>query len=145
MALKRLQKEYMGLMKRADFPFGTMEPTDRPLVWKMFLNGPEDTPYNGYKFELELQFPDVYPSKPPAVKFITPIYHVNVNSNYHICLDLFNDWRPTDTLTTVFMALNNLLCEPNFSSAYNSIACKLTREQYDREVARWAQSHAIKR
>ena len=46
MALKRLQREYTELLK-SPIPFGTIELTNNPLVWKAYLNGPEDTPYDG--------------------------------------------------------------------------------------------------
>ena len=53
--------------------------------------GPEDSPYSGGVFFLNINFPTDYPFKPPKVNFITRIYHPNINSNGSICLDILKD------------------------------------------------------
>ena len=49
--------------------------------WRIIMEGPEDTPYEGGIFELFIEFINEYPSKPPNIRFITPIYHCNINSS----------------------------------------------------------------
>ena len=46
--------------------------------WTAFIHGPIDTPYQNFKFKLELKFDDNYPIKAPGVRFTSPIYHPNV-------------------------------------------------------------------
>ena len=48
--------------------------------WKATLLGPKDSSYKGGLFYLELLFPEEYPNKVPEIRFLTPIYHINVNS-----------------------------------------------------------------
>ncbi|KAI8867485.1 hypothetical protein GQ42DRAFT_126667, partial [Ramicandelaber brevisporus] len=43
--------------------------------------GPDDTPYAGGHFDLDITIPETYPNEPPHVKFVTPIYHMNIDEN----------------------------------------------------------------
>ena len=62
--------------------------------------GPEDSPYTGGVFFLNIHFPTDYPFKPPKVTFVTRIYHPNINSNGGICLDILKDqWSPALTIS----------------------------------------------
>lgn len=52
------------------------------------ITGPEDSPYEDGVFELDLSVTSRYPFEPPKLRFITPIYHPNIDSTGRICLDL---------------------------------------------------------
>ena len=54
------------------------------------IEGPADSPYEGGRFRLEVSIPSRYPFEPPSVRFLTPIYHPNIDSAGRICLDLLN-------------------------------------------------------
>ena len=41
--------------------------------------GPQDTPYDGGKFIVNIDFSDNYPFKAPKVKFVTKIFHPNID------------------------------------------------------------------
>jgi ubiquitin-conjugating enzyme E2 D len=61
--------------------------------------GPEESPYTGGVFFLNIHFPTDYPFKPPKISFVTRIYHPNINSNGGICLDILKDqWSPALTI-----------------------------------------------
>ena len=76
--------------------------------------GPEESPYNGGVFFLDIHFPADYPFKPPKVSFTTRIYHCNINSNGGICLDILKDqWSPALTISKVLLSVCSLLTDPN--------------------------------
>jgi ubiquitin-conjugating enzyme E2 D/E len=48
--------------------------------WLVVLDGPADGVYAGGTFFVALDFTDRYPFVPPAVTFLTRIYHSGVNA-----------------------------------------------------------------
>eukprot|EP00960_Hanusia_phi_P025236 741327-Hanusia_phi.AAC.2 len=84
------------------------------------VQGPTGTPYEGAVFEVgdQLQVPDRYPFEPPKVRFITPIYHPNIDTGGRICLDILNmppkgQWKPALNLSTVLTSIQLLVSDPN--------------------------------
>ena len=53
-----------------------------------FCLGPEGSPFEGGVFKLELFLPEDYPMSAPKVRFITKIYHPNIDKLGRICLDI---------------------------------------------------------
>ncbi len=114
----RMKKELQMLSK--DPPFGVScwlkEGTLDCLEAK--LQGGQDTPYKGGIFKLEINIPDRYPFEPPQVKFLTKIYHPNIDTAGRICLDLLKSlpqgtWKPVQSISTVLQSIQLLLAEPN--------------------------------
>lgn len=76
----RLSKELSDLEKRP--PWGITcfpEKEDNLDELRVFMNGPKNTPYSRGVFKLSVSIPERYPFVPPLVKFITPIYHPNID------------------------------------------------------------------
>lgn len=66
--------------------------------------GPVNTPYEGGTFTVQYKIPDNYPFRPPTIRMITPIYHMNIstpNQNIHISDLLDDSWAPLYTLVIV--------------------------------------------
>jgi len=91
-AIKRINKELQDLGK--DPPAGcSAGPIDESdlYTWQASIVGPDDSPYAGGVFFLNIHFPTDYPFKPPKITFSSKIYHPNINSNGSICLDILKD------------------------------------------------------
>jgi len=69
----------------------------------------------GGKFKVELVFPISYPFTPPKFKFITPIYHPNIDDQGAVCLSLLKEgeWKPSTRVVTVLEGIIGLLIAPN--------------------------------
>jgi ubiquitin-conjugating enzyme E2 T len=69
-------------------------------------------------FELEITVPDRYPFEPPQMRFLTPIYHPNIDDAGRICLDLLKmpphgAWKPSLNIASLLVSIQLLMAEPN--------------------------------
>ena len=84
------------------------------------------------------QFTEDYPNKPPAVRFLSHIFHPNVYGDGKICLDILqNQWSPIYDIAAILTSIQSLLSDPNPASPANSEASNLferDRREYNRRV-----------
>merc|ERR1711885_30820 len=111
------------------------------------MGGPDDSPYVGGVFFLNIHFPTDYPFKPAKITFTTRIYHPNINSNGSICLDILKDqWSPALTISRVLLSISSLLTDPNpedplvpeIAQIYKS-----DRNKYEATAKEWTRKYAM--
>ncbi|KAD6794440.1 hypothetical protein E3N88_05336 [Mikania micrantha] len=113
---------------------------DNMRYFNVMILGPTQSPYEGGVFKLELFLPEEYPMAAPKVRFLTKIYHPNIDkvclscvlfvSSFEflmfvskcrfsvqlgrICLDILKDkWSPALQIRTVLLSIQALLSAPN--------------------------------
>lgn len=104
-------------------------------------------------FKCHLHFPKEYPLRPPRMKFITEIWHPNIEKNGDVCISILHEpgddkwgyekaserWLPVHTVETILISVISMLADPNDESPANVDAAKEWRESYPefkRKVAR---------
>ena len=112
--LKRINKELEEIEKEPPSNCSAGPKNGNLQEWEATIIGPSESPYAGGLFKLQIIFTDKYPFKPPKVKFITKIYHPNINSHGSICLDILNvNWSPALTVTKLLLSISSLMTDPN--------------------------------
>uniref|UniRef100_A0A8K9XZP2 Ubiquitin-conjugating enzyme E2 T n=1 Tax=Oncorhynchus mykiss TaxID=8022 RepID=A0A8K9XZP2_ONCMY len=121
-----------------------------PLSCVEIVGGAE-TPFEGGVFSLEIIVPDRYPFEPPKMRFLTPIYHPNIDNNGRICHDALKlpprgAWKPSLNISTVLTSIQLLMAEPNLDDplmADISSELKYSKQVYLQKAKSWTEKHAV--
>jgi len=147
-ALKRIQNEMKDFTAEdapANITAGPIS-NDNLFLWDATIAGPEGTPYEGGIFFLRIEFPPDYPFHPPHVRFVTKIYHCNINAEGGICLDILKDqWSPALTIQKVLLSICALLDSPNPDDPLVpeiAMLYKTDRTEHDRRAREATAKHA---
>uniref|UniRef100_A0A3B4AVB9 UBC core domain-containing protein n=1 Tax=Periophthalmus magnuspinnatus TaxID=409849 RepID=A0A3B4AVB9_9GOBI len=102
--------------------------------WRVLMEGPPDTPYESGVFELFCQFGPEYPVKPPTVRFITFIYHCNINNVGRICHNIFDrGYNAHITMREILNAVYGLILAEEYLTS---------RSKYDEEAKKHTEKSA---
>ena len=116
--------------------------------WIVVMKGPSESPYANGNFKLKFTFPENYPFKPPEVKFLTTVYHPNINlSTGEICLEVFNSsWAPTQKVSEILEKIASMLQSPSASNPLETeIANELTNNYstFEKKAKEYTAKYAI--
>ncbi|MEE6490896.1 hypothetical protein FKM82_016044 [Ascaphus truei] len=114
---------------------------------------PDESYYQGGKFQFEIDVPDAYNMVPPKVKCLTRIWHPNITETGEICLSLLREhsidgtgWAPTRTLKDVVWGLNSLFTDLlNFDDPLNIEAAEhhlRDKDEYRNKVEDYIKRYA---
>lgn len=111
---RRIVKETQRLIADPVAGISATPYADNLRYFAVAIEGPNDSPYENGIFQLELFLPSDYPMTPPKVRFLTKIYHPNVDKLGRICLDILKDkWSPALQIRTVLLSIQALMSAPN--------------------------------
>ncbi|ORX75567.1 putative ubiquitin-conjugating enzyme E2 [Basidiobolus meristosporus CBS 931.73] len=111
---KRITKEIERLMADPAPGISATPHEDNLRYFDVVVDGPTQSPYEGGAFKLELFLPEDYPLSPPKVRFLTKIFHPNIDKLGRICLDILKDkWSPALQIRTLLLSIQALLSAPN--------------------------------
>ncbi|KAF0304762.1 Ubiquitin-conjugating enzyme E2 G1 [Amphibalanus amphitrite] len=129
-----LRKQLAELNKNPvdGFSAGLIDDNDI-FKWEVLIIGPPDTLFEGGFFKAHLYFPKEYPHRPPKMKFITEVWHPNIEKNGDVCISILHEpgddtygyekaserWLPVHTVETILISVISMLADPNDESPAN--------------------------
>merc|ERR1712128_72106 len=118
------------------------------MGWKVTIDGPESTPYEGGKFVLQINFGAQYPFKAPIVKFLTKIYHPNVKGDTgEICNAIIaDDWGPTLNVRHCVEVMKTMIEAPDVDNPFNEEVAKQLRDdpkEFEKAAIKCTKDHAM--
>ena len=150
MAESRLADEFKKIEK--ELPF--FAPVGGNLRhYRGWIVGPANSPYKNRFFHLEIQLPEDYPFEPPNARFLTPIWHPNINpSTGEICNDILKisgeskyAWSPGSDIVSVVMNIIAMLGGVfNVKSPLNEMAAKeyfKSEKLFEEKAQQWAKNY----
>ena len=132
-AVRALQMELKSLQTSPVEGFTVTCDGANIFKWTVAIFGPPGTLYQGGYFKADLKFPNNYPYSPPAMRFLSKVWHPNVYENGDLCVSILHPpvddphsgemacerWNPTQSVRTILLSVISLLNEPNTSSPAN--------------------------
>ncbi|KNE56249.1 hypothetical protein AMAG_02083 [Allomyces macrogynus ATCC 38327] len=157
--LKRIKTE-LDLLS-ADAPDGVQcrprahdtDTLDTSGLWlDAVITGPQNTPYAGGSFHVECCLARQYPLCPPHIRFVTKVFHPNIDQNGRICVDILKEgsdagrWSAAKNLRMALATVRMLLAEPNPDDPLDAEIAGIYRSHRTRFVAtarQWTEKYAM--
>ncbi|CAL6056327.1 Ubiquitin-conjugating_enzyme E2 [Hexamita inflata] len=137
-----LAKEFQDFVNQPEPGISIGLVNDDITVWRILLEGPQDTLFASGLFKAEIRFPDEYPDKPPKFVFKSEMYHPNIFTDGSVCISILHApgddpnayeqrserWLPVHSARSVILSVVSMLGDPNPESPANVDAAKMFRE-----------------
>lgn len=125
----RILREIQDLEKNSPPGISARPKPDNIRYFDVVIFGPKDSEYEDGIFHLELFLPEGYPMQPPKVRFLTKIYHPNIDQIGRICLDVLKSkWTPVLQISTLLISIRSLIGDPNPDDPLDTAVAKKWKE-----------------
>uniref|UniRef100_A0A915PWA1 UBC core domain-containing protein n=1 Tax=Setaria digitata TaxID=48799 RepID=A0A915PWA1_9BILA len=119
-----------------------------PNKWLVLLL-PDRWPYNVGGYKVEIEFKKEYPFKAPKIRFLTKMYHPNVNEKGEVSLAmaLAENWKPSVKIDHLLTALAELLCSPQLGCVLRQDLAELyikDADAYNRNASEFCNHYSEK-
>lgn len=85
-----------------------------------YMVGPDGTPYEGGIYRMSVDISGAYPVVPPVLRFVTNIYHINVDfDSGFISGAMYTDWTPDHTIKKALEMARLIIMGPILESPVN--------------------------
>lgn len=109
------------------FIFKTM--VDR---WKVFMKGPEGTPYENKWWYIYVNFPRHYPYQPPFFRFISVPYHLNITPDGIVLFNIGkNEYNPSKSMIDIIKQIREILIHADEEIPYKSDILNTYQNNYE--------------
>merc|ERR1711981_45516 len=143
---KRIIKETQRLLAEPTPGISASPSEENARYFNVMIIGPTTSPYEGGVYKLELSLPEDYPMAAPKVRFLTKIYHPNIDKLGRICLDILKDeWSPALQIRTVLLSIQALLSAPNPDDPLDETVARHWKENESEAIQtakEWARMYA---
>ena len=143
---RRIVKETQRLLSEPAPGISATPYRDNLRYFNIIIAGPTGSPYESGIFKLELFLPEQYPMESPKVRFLTKIYHPNIDKLGRICLDILKDkWSPALQIRTVLLSIQALLSSPNPDDPLDETVARHWKENESEAIQtakEWARMYA---
>lgn len=149
-----INRELRRVKENSNFSVGLVD--GDLYTWEIIILGPANSLYENGLFKAVMVFPERYPESPPKFKFISEMWHPNIDKEGNVCISILHEpgddaygyesvaerWMPVRNPESVIISITSLFDCPNIDSPANLDAAREYRENrdtYNRKVLRLTQ------
>ena len=124
-----IKQEFIEISSSQIFNIGCtigLQDNENYYKWRISFIGPKNTIYEGGLFFAEIIFPQDYPNNPPEIRFLRPIYHINVNPYNKpneplgkVYPNFIKNWKSSFKLREILTKLYAIFFWPNPDCSYS--------------------------